>query len=107
MRIRSGAALDPGEVIDARGSGRGCLPVPLVFGGGGGLIGLLVLLLVLGVFGGGGNTQSSPAPGDLASRCTTGAAANQSTDCRVVAVVNSVQSYWSTALSEQGVTYTD
>jgi predicted metalloprotease len=105
MRIRGGASLDPGEVIDARGSGIG-LPRGLLFGGGGGIVGLILLLLFLGVFGGGGSGNGAVAgSSDLASRCTTGAAAAQSTDCRVVAVVDSVQSYWTSQLSKQGVTY--
>src|SRR5690348_12298589 len=91
MRIRTGAGLNPGEVVDARGSGLGCLSFPLFLGGGGGIVGLLLLLLLLGGFSGGGSSQSAAGSSDLASRCTTGAAANQSSDCRVVAVVNSVQ----------------
>ena len=103
MRIRNGASLDPGEVIDARGGG---LPRGVFLGGGGGLgLVALVLLLVFGVFNGGGSSTSSDATSDLASRCTTGAAADQSADCRVVAVVNSVQDYWTSALPSRGVKY--
>jgi len=108
MRIRRGASLDPGQVIDARGGGG--LPAGLLLGGGGGgIVGLILLLLLLGgVFGGGGGgSSSSAATSDLASRCTTGAAAEQSSDCRVVAVVNSVQDYWTSALPQRGVRYTD
>src|SRR6266516_7580807 len=106
MRIRGGASLDPGEVIDSRGGGG--LPLGLLLvGGGGGILGLIGLLLLLGVFGGGGSSSGSGATSDLASRCTTGAAAEQSSDCRVVAVVNSVQGYWASALPQRGVQYSD
>jgi uncharacterized protein len=100
MRIRGGAALNPGEVIDARG-GSG-LPFGLI-GGGGGILAVIGLLL-LGLFGGGGSSSSTAD--SLTARCTTGAAAQQSTDCRVVAVVNSVQDYWESVFPQQGVQYT-
>jgi predicted metalloprotease len=111
MRFRGGAALDPGEVIDSRGSGLGGggFPIPIVFGGGGvfGVIALILLLFFLNT-GGGSNGASVAGSSDLASRCTTGAAAAQATDCRVVAVVNSVQDYWSSALPQQRhVPYSD
>jgi predicted metalloprotease len=106
MRIRRGASLDPGEVIDARGSGTG-LPRGLVFGGGGGSVGLIILLLLFGLTRGGGGSGNNlvAGTGDLASRCTDGAAAAEDVDCRVVAVVDSVQSYWSSELPRQRVTY--
>jgi predicted metalloprotease len=110
MRIRRGAALDPGEIIDARGGGgSGCLPIP-IFGGGGilGVIGLVLLLLFLNSGGGGGSNNSNVAgSSDLATQCTTGAAASENSDCRVVAVVNSIQDYWTSALPAKGVTYQD
>jgi uncharacterized protein len=111
MDLRGNAALNPGEVIDARGgSGRGCLGFPLFLGGGGilGVIGVLLLVSLLG--GGGGGSSSSTAvagSSDLAAQCTTGAAAEQNTDCRVVAVVNSVQDYWSSELPSLGARYSD
>jgi hypothetical protein len=37
---------------------------------------------------------------ELAAECQTGADANQSQDCRIVAVVNSVNRYWSDALGQ-------
>ena len=40
-------------------------------------------------------SRSAARPaGDLAAECQTGVDANQSQDCRVVGVVNSVQEYW-------------
>jgi predicted metalloprotease len=109
MRIRGGASLDPGEIIDARGStGRGCVPIP-IFGGGGilGVIGLILLIVYLTSGGGGSSSTNVAGSNDLANECTTGAAATQNSDCRVVAVVNSVQDYWTSASPSHGVTYSD
>ena len=65
--------------------------------GGGGLIGLIVLVFSL-LNGGGGGSLPDGSVGDLKSdlsaNCQTGEDANQREDCRIVAVVNSVQAYW-------------
>lgn len=99
MRFRQGAELDTSQVSDRRGAG----PIAL---GGGGLIGLIVLLVSLLGGGGGGGTVSNQPVGslnsDLSANCRTGADANQQEDCRIVAVVNSVQAYW--AKSQPGYT---
>jgi predicted metalloprotease len=107
MRFRPGARLDAGQVQDARGArgGRG-----LAVGGGAGTIVVVLVLALLGVDvpGGGsgsdpfslGTGSGSPTPaGELSSTCRTGADANQREDCRIVAVVNSVQAYWDGAVS--------
>jgi predicted metalloprotease len=109
MRFRKDAKLDPSQVEDYRGRGGG-LPggMPVTLGGGGGLIGIIVLLAFLFLSGGGGGgdlgslagqTVGPTGPsGELAQTCQTGADANSREDCRIVAVINSVQAYWSKTL---------
>ncbi len=95
MRIRRRARLDPSQVSDRRGMSGS----PIAIGGGAiGLVVAVILLLVNG-FGGGSTTDSGASgAGDLSS-CQTGADAQQSQDCAVVAYVNSIQDYWSHTLS--------
>jgi predicted metalloprotease len=100
MRFRPGAKLDTGQVTDARGRGGG-----LALGGGGlGIAGLVIYLLVALLGGGNGLGQLAPldntkvgagdTPSTIAQDCQTGQDANQREDCRIVAVVNSVQKFW-------------
>lgn len=104
MRFRRRARLDPGQVRDVRGrgaigGGRG-LPIGLGAGGGiGGIVLLLVLLLGGGLGDGGGAQLALGENEDLSQECRTGDDANQSQDCRIVGVVNSVQEYWSGTVS--------
>ncbi len=119
MDFNDSARLDAGQVQDRRGGGsfgsgfggrsssrgRG-----VAIGGGGGLVGLVLLVVVTLLQGGGGgrgdalsgsgatSRTGSATGGELASRCRTGADADRDADCRVVAVVNSLQTYWSGAL---------
>jgi predicted metalloprotease len=106
MRFRKDAPLDPSQVEDYRG--RGGVPggTPVALGGAGGLIGVIVLVAFL-LLGGGGSgglgdlgalSGQAVGPGtassELQTSCRTGADANAREDCRVVAVINSVQAYW-------------
>jgi predicted metalloprotease len=95
VRFRRDAGLDTSQISDRRGAG------PLVAGGGG-LIGLIVLVMSLLNGGGGGGGLPDSSVGDLKSdlsaECQTGEDANQRDDCRIVAVVNSVQAYWESRL---------
>jgi predicted metalloprotease len=103
MRFRRGARLDPGQVTDTRGRRIGTGGVA-VGGGGLGLAGLLIYLLITFLSGGGGLGQLGPledqqvgqgdTPSSISQDCQTGQDANQRQDCRIVAVVNSVQKFW-------------
>jgi hypothetical protein len=102
------AQLDASQVEDSRGGGG------LPFGGmafGGGAVGIVGLIVAL-IFGinpghivGGGGTGSAPPSGNLSSKCRTGADADQSEDCRIVGVVNSVQKYWKQEFADSGRDY--
>ena len=102
MRFRPRARLDTGQIQDRRGMGGGR---GLAIGGGGGGIIVLIVLALMGVdptggggsdpfsLGTGGSGSGAPAT-ELSASCRTGSDANQQDDCRIVAVVNSVQAYW-------------
>ena len=106
MRFRKNAQLDAGQVRDVRGSGGlGALGGRGALGAGGGIVGIIAVVLVLLLNGGGGGGTNlldlgagsgtgTGAGTDLSSECKTGEDANQRQDCRIVAVVNSVQDYW-------------
>ena len=107
MRFRKNARLDTGQVRDVRGSGGGglgSLGGKGALGAGGGIVGIIAVVLVLLLNGGGGGgtnlldlgvgRRGTDAGADLSAECQTGEDANQQQDCRIVAVVNSVQDYW-------------
>jgi uncharacterized protein len=99
--------LDTSQVEDSRGSripgGR------VAVGGGIGLVGLLLALL-LGVNPFGGDQTQSSFPGvdqvqgdntQIEQECQTGQDANTKQDCRTVAIVNSVQDFWTDEFSRR------
>jgi uncharacterized protein len=105
MRFRRNAPLDTGQVTDLRGRRMGGPGGVAVGGGGLGLVGLLIWLLISVLSnGGGGLGQLAPldqqqvgqgdTPSDISQECRTGQDANERDDCRIVAVVNSVQKFW-------------
>ena len=114
MRFRRGAPLDPGQVTDLRGRsfGRGGV---VVGGGGLGAAALVIYLLVTLLSGGGGLGQLGPledqqvgrgdTPADISTACRTGEDANKREDCRIVAVVNSVQKFWDGVFQRSGRQY--
>ena len=132
MEFDEDARLDTGQVQDRRragGSGRGGfggglggLPGGKVgLGAGGGIVGLVVVVLVVLLGGGGGtgtdlsgmfagegqqyDARAEDWSQELAQECRTGADANEREDCRIVGVVNSVQSYWTDAFTESRLRY--
>ena len=102
MRFRRKARLDTSQVEDRRGAGpaMGMPSGPIAVGGGGVGLVILVAYVLLQVLGGGGTASSLQTPSDLAASCRSGDDANAREDCRIVGVVNSVQQYWSRALSD-------
>jgi predicted metalloprotease len=114
MRFRPNARLDPSQVEDVRG--RGGMPGLAVGGGGLGVVGVIVYILFAllsngsgtGPLGGlDGSTVAQQPPGQvLGSECQTGADANTRDDCRIVGYINSIQSYWSTAMTNYTISKT-
>jgi predicted metalloprotease len=105
MRFRRGARLDPGQVTDVRGRRMGGAGGLAVGGGGIGLAVLVIYLLVSVLSGGGGGlgpldqlqderVGQADTPSSINQDCKTGEDANRREDCRIVAVVNSVQKFW-------------
>ncbi|MFI9624052.1 neutral zinc metallopeptidase [Streptomyces sp. NPDC052042] len=111
MQFDDDADLDTSEVQDVRGS-----RIP---GGaatvGGGVVGLIVLVvgLFLGIrpdqlglsSGDSGTTATASSPAQVEQSCRTGQDANTRDDCRTVAVVNSLQDFWTQEFQRQGERY--
>ena len=112
MRYRESGRLDTSGVSDRRGGGgrmgggRGMA----VGGGGLGLVGLIIVVVLQLAGGGDGGTGaalgglSGLGQGEttdntaLEQRCRTGADANDSVECAIVADVESIQDFWTTTL---------
>jgi uncharacterized protein len=121
MEFDENAQLDTSQIEDRRSGGGMLSPGGLAIGGGGlGIVGLLVLLLV-NVLGGGGGSGGGNIGGilngggsggvaadnsELRKQCRTGADANRDDTCANVAVVNSVQKFWTGYFAQQGKQYT-
>jgi uncharacterized protein len=114
MRFRRDAELDPGQVTDVRGRRMG--PGGLAVGGGGIGIAAVVIYLLIALLGGGeGLGQLAPledqrigqgdTPSEVSQECRTGQDANEREDCRIVAVVNSVQRFWDGVFQRSGRQY--
>ncbi|RIX30300.1 KPN_02809 family neutral zinc metallopeptidase [Amnibacterium setariae] len=117
MRYREDADLDTSDVQDRRGRPGG--RAVAIGGGGLGVVGVVVVLLLqlLGGGGGGGTTGSDPdalgpildglgsgrtASGEqLQQSCRSGRDANSSTECAVVADIESIQDYWAGRLGDR------
>ena len=119
MRFNPKARLDRSQIQNRRGSGGGGGGTGFPVGGGGrglgvggGIGGLIVLVIILvlqsGIFSGGGGQGLGPQTGGPVntgsgelSHCRSGADANSDPDCARLAVINSIQSFWSEALAQQ------
>ena len=91
-------------------------PGGLAVGGGGiGLAVLVIYLLITMLTGGGGLGELAPleneqvgqgdTPSEVSQECRTGEDANERQDCRIVAVVNSVQQFWKGVFERSGRQY--
>ncbi|MGY1724275.1 KPN_02809 family neutral zinc metallopeptidase [Blastococcus sp. SYSU DS0533] len=111
MRYSEGGDLDTSGVRDLRGGGGFGGGRGIAVGGGGlGVVGIVVLVLFQLLGGGGDGTGAGVGGlsglgegqtadnGQLEQRCRTGADANASVECAVVADIESVQDYWSGVL---------
>jgi predicted metalloprotease len=120
VRFDDDAGLDTSEVQDLRGSGGGGGGIGgrVALGGGGlGIVGVIIYFVLSqlggvstggsGLSGGLGGVGSGQAVDNskLASECKTGADANKNHDCAIVAIVNSVQDYWTQQFARSGSTY--
>jgi uncharacterized protein len=111
MRFDEDSQLDTSQVRDTRGRGGFPRGGGVAIGGGAGLIGVLLFVLVQ-LLGGGTTTGALPGidqiqgeRSNLAEECRTGADANAKQDCRVVAVVNSLQEFWTAEFERRGGQY--
>jgi uncharacterized protein len=104
MRFNKKARLDSDQVRTRKGGAA-------AVGGGAGIIGVLVLLAFQFLGGGGGGdlggalsalegtrTGGQGASSEPIEGCETGADAERSQECRIVAVVNSIQDLWASQL---------
>jgi uncharacterized protein len=116
VRFRRGAKLDPGQVTDVRGRRVGGAGGLAVGGGGIGIVVLVIYLIASALSGGGGlGGQLGPldservgegsTPSQVSKECKTGEDANQREDCRIVAVVNSVQRFWDEVFTRSNEQY--
>ncbi|TNC27456.1 KPN_02809 family neutral zinc metallopeptidase [Amycolatopsis alkalitolerans] len=115
MRFDDGAQLDTSEVTDLRGGGGGIGPRVALGGGGLGVVGVLIYFVLSQLGGvsttGGDVSLSRIGPGQqvsgstLAQECRTGADANRNHDCATVAIINSIQDYWTDQFARSGRTY--
>ncbi|WP_436493174.1 KPN_02809 family neutral zinc metallopeptidase [Actinokineospora sp. HUAS TT18] len=115
MEFNDDVALDTSQVQDMRGSGGGGVGGRVALGGGGlGIVGLIIYFLLsqLGGVPAGAPLSTNDVPAgqnvssaDLAKECRTGKDANTKQDCALVAVINSIQGYWTDTFARSGSTY--
>jgi uncharacterized protein len=108
-------SLDTSQVQDMRGAGGGGFGGRVALGGGGlGIVGVILYFVLsqLGGVGGGVPLSTTDVGGgeqvansDLANECKTGKDANTNHDCAIVAVINSIQAYWTDEFARSNLTY--
>jgi len=107
MTFDPGAQLDPTQVSDRRGMGRGGAVL-----GGGGAVGLIIVIAYALL---GGNPSdlgpllepgavTGPESSQLATDCKSGEDANARDDCRILGFVNSIQAYWTQEFEQSSST---
>jgi predicted metalloprotease len=107
MDFDDDARLDSSAVEDARGR-RVPGGTTAVGGGAAGIIALIAALFFGVDLTGGSTTSTTARPAaqeSLSARCRTGSDADQSSDCRIVGTVNSIQSYWKQAFADSKIAY--
>ncbi|HRO29151.1 MULTISPECIES: neutral zinc metallopeptidase [Micrococcaceae] len=115
MSFNDNVRLDPSRVRDSRGrggGGRAGRGGTVAIGGGTGLLVLLLAIFApglaeqLGLTGPSPETSQYEPVGPAASAtCRTGEAANERTDCRIIATVESADAFWDPHLAEYNVTW--
>jgi predicted metalloprotease len=107
MSFNDNVQLDPSQVEDRRGMGRG---TKIGGGIGGGIVLLLAALfginpqLLEGLTGGTQDPQGQSQ--GTAPACKTGADADKRLDCRITGTVNSLNAFWPAYLADYQVKYT-
>jgi len=115
MSFNEGTRLDPNRV-QRRGPGGAKGGIAVGGGIGALVIGLLLWVLTgdssfftggldTSVQGAGTTVQDDTAQQDFNARCVTGSSANTYADCRVLAVVESLDAYWADAMPAAGFTH--
>lgn len=109
MRFNRRARLDPSQISDRRGMGRGG---SIAAGGGLGVVLLAVLAMCTGANPAGllgedtNAIQAQPGSADnLETECRTGVDIDDNPDCRFVLYVNSIQDYWTDEFARRGADY--
>ncbi len=110
MRYNPKARLDRSQMEVRSGGGRSRARMRLPSGGngmrvGGGIGGLIIVVIVLvlqsQLGGSGAPAQDGGRTTSALEGCNTGADANQSRDCAMLADVNSIQAFWASELPRQ------